>query len=138
MIYRLQDIINLAVSTGGLALRSVPVGPDPKIGVAMDDRRQYTRKEMMLKVVCRSEDEPSSKFKAVSADISLGGIGLYLKTPIEKGKKLVLDICTSFWAEPIKAVGEVVWQAGCEKKDQYRVGIRFTDAPWSHLKELCA
>jgi len=101
----------------------------------MEDRRRFPRKALGLKVICRDPAEPEHAWTTKSIDISQGGIRLRFTKPIESQKELNITIRKPFWEGNIEARGEIAW-VHSNMPDDIRVGIRFTDAPWTQLCSL--
>jgi c-di-GMP-binding flagellar brake protein YcgR len=93
---------------------------------------------MNLNVMCRHSDKPGEKVRATSIDMSLGGIAMRSRGPLAKGKEVLMAIRYSLFAEPIEARGQVVWQGPLEESGCCRIGIRFTEIPWTRLRAYLA
>lgn len=78
------------------------------------DRRRFARLDLALTVsyavIDRAGEVEHDPLKALTADISAGGIRLMTPTPIAPGTRLDLGIFLGEDAKPVKAWGEVVWQ----------------------------
>jgi len=104
-------------------------------GIDMEDRRQFPRKDVNLKVLCRSEVWPGAKIAARSIDISKGGIGLKFKEPLYLGGKVFITIYRPFWQGHIEGEGQVAWQTVL-RSGQSRVGIEFTNIGWTQVEKF--
>ena len=78
------------------------------------DRRRFARLDLALTVSYAVLDHAGElerdPLKALTADISAGGLRLMTPTPLVTGTKLDLGIFLGEDERAIKATGEVVWQ----------------------------
>ena len=72
------------------------------------------------------KDRPGPEKKAVTRNISPGGIGGPLDKKIKKGDWLELNIYIPNLKEPIFAIGKAVWTAD-EKAGKISTGIKFEE-----------
>jgi len=100
----------------------------------MSERRKYKRYTFICKVVFSPTENLRQKVKTKSVDISLGGVGLYLKNLIKRDTNLNLSIYHPKSGESIDAKGKLVWQSSAS--GDCRAGIQFTEIPYTKLKNL--
>lgn len=93
------------------------------------ERRKHARLNLSMKVdyqISSSGEEPR---RAVSRDISLGGVLLLVKERMDAGTPMDLEIyLTEEETKPIKTRAQVIWQGELGEKEEgfYHTGITFT------------
>ncbi len=102
------------------------------------ERRQFERKPIRLKVICALDGEREERIAAESTDVSLGGIGLNLTSPIGQDKRISMTIYDASSASDIEAKGTVVWQSEPDSDGLCRAGVQFEEIPWTQIRRLVA
>lgn len=103
-----------------------------------NERRKHTRYPRSYRVVYSSLDQPTEEIETESFNISIGGIGIFAKSPIDQGRKLKIKIFSSQYnADPVEAEGVLRWHEEAGSNDPgYRAGVKFESVPWTRLGEL--
>jgi len=83
--------------------------------------RQYTRINKQIAVI--SSDIPG--YKAITSDISLGGLKLTLSKPLLKGKVIKIALELEISSKPFELEAEVMWVKEVEPNKKYEAGLRF-------------
>jgi len=104
----------------------------------MKERRKHKRYNIELKIVYSTAEEPYEENKAVSIDISMGGIGMKITQAIKGKGNLKLKIYQKGRREPVPAKGKIVWQKPEAEAGPARAGVEFTEIPWTELKTVLA
>jgi hypothetical protein len=88
------------------------------------ERRQSVRFPSSLDAICWQPDSPHGEpWSAIVENISVGGIGLLSRRPIEKGSRFLIKLQNNFvdMSSPMQAravhvspMGEESWLIGCE------------------------
>ena len=102
----------------------------------MQDKRKHQRQSLKCVVRYLTEDCPDRPVTTKAVDISLGGIGLYMREFIKSNMSIKLQIYSQLSTVPIDVEGKVVWQSGYPGFGAHRAGIQFTDAPYTRIKSL--
>ena len=102
------------------------------------DRREFQRisKALQIDYSYLSSDgkefhKKDGKGKALSANVSWGGIQLLLPEKIAKGNHLSLEVQLEEERSPVRVIGEVVWSEEASNEPQpdgsrvFRTGVRF-------------
>ena len=92
----------------------------------IEERRRYIRLETGLKFTYRIKGSTGLEQKAVSKNISPGGIRASVEKTIKKGDWLELNINIPKLKKPISGVGKVIWTAD-EKAGRIDAGIKFEE-----------
>ena len=89
------------------------------------NKRENQRKVCLVPV----EGKKGTTFaETQTVDISGGGMGLISNRLIPLDEKIAVEIATAPDADPILMLGKVVWVRKLNKKDRYRVGLKFQKA----------
>lgn len=83
--------------------------------------REYVRINRQISVI--SSDIPG--YKAVTNDISVGGVKLTLSRPILKGKIIKISLDLEVSNKPFDLEAEVMWVKEIEPNKKYEAGLRF-------------
>ena len=92
----------------------------------IEERRKYIRLETNIKFTYRLEGAKDAVGRAVTKNISPGGIRALVNNRIKKGNRLELNISVPKVKKSIFAIGKVIWLAD-EKADKVDVGIKFEE-----------
>lgn len=96
------------------------------------NKRENQRKSCLVPV----EGKKGSAFSETqTVDISEGGIGLISNRAIPLDEKIAVEIATDPNAQPILAIGKVVWIRKVGGKNFYRVGLKFQNAFSSRARQ---
>jgi hypothetical protein len=88
-------------------------------------RTRRQRPKPSTEVACRSETLRVDANLALSVlDISADGIRLLIKTPLEKGQKIEVDLAGIGYCQPLKIAAEVVWSLATAE-GSWCIGARF-------------
>jgi c-di-GMP-binding flagellar brake protein YcgR len=95
----------------------------------MDERRKYIRVSSEIRVVCKASGETLGH-NAYTADISAGGVCLWLAKMIKPGTMLDMDFYLPALKDPFVCKGRVVRQSmrphkGPDDKFYYETGMVF-------------
>lgn len=92
----------------------------------IEERRKYIRIETGINFTYKIKDTSCPARKAVTKNISPGGIRALVDKDIKKGDWLDLSIDLPSMKKPICAIVKVIWTAG-EKADKVEAGIKFEE-----------
>lgn len=101
------------------------------------NRRRHTRYGRAYRITYATAERPDQWMTGVSLDVSSGGLGLNVGEFIPSTGKLSILIHMSFWGQPIRATGRVVWQdyhMGIHSRK--RAGLEFTEIDEAKLRHL--
>ncbi|MHC4550363.1 MAG: PilZ domain-containing protein [Planctomycetota bacterium] len=91
------------------------------------ERREHARLPERCRVAFRAIREGAAEPKTAAAEtlnLSASGLCLVSPEPLQRDDHLALELSLEGHADPVVAVGRVVW---CDKEEgAYRVGICFT------------
>jgi len=88
------------------------------------NKRKNTRQECLVPV----EGKRGSAFgQSRTTDISRGGAGLIVKSPIRVKTRMAIELNLTPESEPVLAIGEVKWVSKIANSEFYRIGISFTE-----------
>jgi len=90
------------------------------------ERRKFIRLSSKIEFDYRIKGSEARKERAVTKNISPGGIRALVDKKIEKGTWLELDIHTPNLKKPLFCTGKVIWTAD-EKAGKIDVGIKFEE-----------
>lgn len=102
------------------------------------ERRKFPRLKDDIFVFCRSEPTYSDEFKAITCDISGGGLMFETERDITPGSKLELEIyqptkCSKSMICSVPVLGKVIWMKRIEKasfekgENKYNLGVEFIE-----------
>jgi len=93
------------------------------------ERRKYTRYPgLLVEYSLYSKDnEESFQKSALTKDISLGGICIYIKEPLEIGSLMNLRIYFFEMKEPVEVKAEVMWQSKAGELGNHAIGLEFKE-----------
>jgi len=102
----------------------------------MPEKRQNIRHSTICKVIYSVDTDPGRRFRAISFNISLSGVGLRIDRVLKCESKLHLLIYKEGSNIPVKAEGKLVWQKELSDGREYRAGVQFTEVAWTRLRQL--
>lgn len=101
------------------------------------ERRKYARLECSMPVQYKKVgDLDSGISKALTRDISEGGVRLVVDEYIPTASKLTLIISFPFRDKKIKALGKIVWARRHSEMPIYDVGIEFISTTKSTKRDI--
>lgn len=92
----------------------------------IEERRRYIRLETDINFTYKIKGEAGPMEKAITKNISPGGIRGLLDVSIKKGNWLELSITLPSTKKPIPAIGKVIWTAD-KKAGKIDAGIKFEE-----------
>ena len=111
---------------------------DPRFGTANFERRKYPRLSVDLPVEYWQTNNPKGR-PGRTADISEGGLLLYISEKIEIGQNLraKLFFDSGLKLRTIEAQVQIVWKDFLLEKDgSYRIGVKFMDISPEDMEKL--
>lgn len=91
-----------------------------------EERRRYVRLDTDISFTYKIKDSSAPWEKAITKNISPGGIRGMVDCSIKKGDWLELTITLSSMKTPMPAIGKVIWTAD-EKTGKIDAGIKFEE-----------
>ncbi|MFH1854222.1 MAG: PilZ domain-containing protein [Candidatus Omnitrophota bacterium] len=92
----------------------------------IEERRKYIRMDAKIDFTYKIRHASGLSKKAVTKNISPGGIRALMDSFIKKGDWLKLSISLPSVKSPISAIGKVIWTAD-EKTGKIDVGVKFEE-----------
>jgi len=94
-----------------------------------EERRKHTRYPgLLVEYSLYSKDDAESfKKTALTKDISLGGICIYINESLEIGLFMYIKIYFFEIKEPVKVKAEVMWQSKAGELKHYAIGLKFKE-----------
>lgn len=101
------------------------------------EKRKFSRLKDNIFIFCRSGSTSSGEFKAITCDISGGGLMFETERDITPGSKLELEIyqpikCSKSMICSVSVLAKVIWMKRIEKvsfekgENKYKLGVEFT------------
>ncbi|MFH1784515.1 MAG: PilZ domain-containing protein [bacterium] len=106
---------------------SIPIPSSTLKEKIMEERRKFVRLQKPVEVKYKFASESSKDEETKTRDISEGGVRIMMNTKILPGNIIDLEIILPDTAEPIKALGETVWEEEfLEGRNlAYEIGVKF-------------
>ncbi|MCM8824169.1 MAG: PilZ domain-containing protein [Candidatus Omnitrophica bacterium] len=98
----------------------------------IEEKRKRLRINIAFPVECSYGKTIS--FFTTSKDLSLDGIKILCGNPLDKGKKIKLNI--NLITDNITALAQVVWCNKLSSPDRYYAGLQFLDVPSESKNQL--
>ena len=104
------------------------------MGYDYTDRRKYQRveveKAIYIEVISRGNysEADNEIIRCETLDISVGGLRIWVPTPIAQGSTLNIAAPMEDWKESLELVGEAMWVKAAEDREGYWVGLELRDS----------
>ena len=104
----------------------------------MLEKRKFIRLRAPLGVVYRlvRKNKRSKPQASFIKNLSGAGVCLTCKEELRQGDLIQMEIQIPHLAEPVRALGEVVWTTLHGEHDNHEVGVRFRDAEAKSISKI--
>lgn len=104
------------------------------MGYDYAERRKHQRvdveRAIYIEVVTRDtrSEAHSNIIRCETLDVSIGGLRVWVPTPIKQGSKLNIAAPLEDWKESLELVGEAMWVKEADDREGYWVGLALKDS----------
>jgi len=104
----------------------------------MQERRQYIRYDIEGDVLIKTEGDVLSSINGNLADISFGGLSIYIPEKIPEGSVVKFELLTKLSNKPVTGDGKILYVKEIKKYDRsvYRVGVEFMDIDKKSIQHI--